>query len=68
MYIWAGSYRQAEKYAQELGISDWRYVSSAEVLRTAPRGATVKCVGSYQLRDDAYDIEEVVKERGLRLT
>jgi hypothetical protein len=68
MYIWAGTYREAATYAQQHRIKDWRYVSSAEVLRTAPRGATVKCIGSYQLRDDAYDIEQVVKARGLRLT
>ncbi len=68
MYIWAGSYREAAAYAQEHRIKDWRYVSGAEVLRKAPRGATVKCIGSYQLRDDAYAIEQVVKDRGLRLT
>jgi hypothetical protein len=67
MYIWTGSYREAEIYAEECRISDWGYVSSAEVLRNAPRGAVVKCVGSYQLRDDAYDIEQVVHARELRL-
>jgi len=67
IFVLAGSHDQALRFARGRRLSPgaWTYISSPDQLRGLREGAYLK-FGTWYLRKDARDIEQMLAERNMR--
>lgn len=64
--IFAGTYREAHLYAQENGISNWRFVSRPEQLQGI-RSTEAALVGTFWYSKNAHILKEVANAADITL-